>query len=205
MGLNILEMIRKYGRRVSLRDEQVIRSIILGDGGQTNNPNIGPRPPAPGESGVPLGFITDQTPSPVASVGNPGSDTTVLPSDHEHEGLHSISKLGSPLLTGDATFTGTGGVELTQSGQNIQVDGSNVSGTGTRIVEYFTMLVTSSIQVSLLFTPIEDPAVYLGGLRKVKTTHWTYSGNVVDFSPMMTAFVDSEIVIIEYWYTPGDS
>jgi hypothetical protein len=280
MGLNILEMIRKYGRRVSFQDERTIHSIILGNSGQQNNPNISP--PSGGGNETTTVISYDQTPLPIASIGDSGVDIRLSRGDHVHEGLHSISKFGSPLITGDATLTGTGGIELTQSGNNIAIDASSVAGTGgasfTRIVEYktfslaesqifslqqvptgdvnvslnglrkyksvhytqsgsqitflgdpwldgeqaifeyftsiaplnrkveyFTMSVSSSIQVPLLYIPVGDPAVHLNGLRKYKGLHWTVIGNLVDFSPMLTSFLDSELVIVEYWMQPGDS
>lgn len=73
---------------------------------------------------TPATTVTD-----VASSGVVGTSTNFAREDHAHRGVQSVAKSGSAEITGDATFTGTGGIALNQSGNNIEIDGSGIGGT----------------------------------------------------------------------------
>ena len=50
--------------------------------------------------------------------------------DHVHQGVHSVSKSGDPLLFGDVTFTEGTGITLTQVGNNIEISSTGGGGGG---------------------------------------------------------------------------
>lgn len=64
-------------------------------------------------------LLATATPQPVSATAAVGTGPRVAMEDHAHVGVHSVSKSGSAQLVGDVTFTGTGGVLLTQVGNNI--------------------------------------------------------------------------------------
>lgn len=83
----------------------------------TTPPNITPLPPViPGSAGT--------TVNPVEATSVVGILPSWSASDHAHAGLHSISvsSIGfNPDITGDATLSTGGGINLLQAGQNIQI------------------------------------------------------------------------------------
>lgn len=68
--------------------------------------------------------LCDTTPADVTDTPTAGTSTEASRCDHAHEGVHSVSKSGDTALFGDVTVTGSGGITVTQTGQNIDFDGS---------------------------------------------------------------------------------
>jgi hypothetical protein len=67
--------------------------------------------------------LSAAAPGNIAATGAAGTATaSVANADHTHEGLHSISKSGSAQILGDATLSSAGGVTLTQTLNDIQID-----------------------------------------------------------------------------------
>lgn len=84
-------------------------------------------------SGVTSFAPSGNTPQDVASANAVGSGTNPPHDDHVHKGVHSLAKQGDTALYGDVTLTGTGGITLTRSSQNIAIDGSGISGGGSHL------------------------------------------------------------------------
>lgn len=72
--------------------------------------------------------LSSTSPEDVGSSASIGVGTTSARADHVHRGLHSISKNGDAQLFGDVTLTGSGAVVLTQSGQDIEINGLGAIG-----------------------------------------------------------------------------
>lgn len=82
--------------------------------------------------------LSSSAPPAIAASSSAGTATTASRSDHTHEGLHSISKSGSAQIKGDATFTSSGAITLTQSGSNIDIGGTGGSSPLTTKGDVYT-------------------------------------------------------------------
>lgn len=67
--------------------------------------------------------LSASAPGNISATGSAGTaSASVANANHTHEGLHSISKSGSAQILGDATLSSAGGVTLTQTLNDIQID-----------------------------------------------------------------------------------
>lgn len=109
---------RVYAELTSLRAE--VDALMKPAATTPNTSPIAPLPPVfPPSAGTSV--------TPVEQAGIIGAANSFSPSDHAHEGVHSVAATGQPMVTGDATFSVSGGMLINQSGNNI--DFSAVFGT----------------------------------------------------------------------------
>lgn len=73
--------------------------------------------------------LSSTAPADVGSAASIGVGTTSARADHVHQGVHSLAKSGSSALYADVTLTGSAGVTLTQSLQNIDISAPALAST----------------------------------------------------------------------------
>lgn len=73
--------------------------------------------------------LSSTAPADVGSASSIGIGTTSARADHVHQGVHSLAKSGSSALYADVTLTGSAGVTLTQTLQNIDISAPALAST----------------------------------------------------------------------------
>lgn len=80
-------------------------------------------------------LLATAAPVSVSSTNSAGTaNGTVANADHQHQGVHSISASGEPLLYNDVTLSAGTGITLTQVGQDIEIEATGGGGGGGALV-----------------------------------------------------------------------
>lgn len=141
-------------------------------------------------------------PPAIASAGDKGgSSVKVAYGDHTHEGVHSVKAFGEADILGDVTLKAGTGIALTQTGNQIQIDGTSAV---TAFQEFPSGLVNG---VNDTFGPLtntvnsaESVLVVIDGAVQEKT-HWSLVGQSIVFGASYIPVTGQKVYV--YYLTTG--